>query len=212
MTKWICGVLVLALGAGAAAYRYSSSTPPEPPMTLPSSPYLRQKPLPPQAIETRTPTAPSPAYPVEIVHEPIVTVPELVEATDTVASNLPTTGGVEESEASATRLPRPDKESLYMPYADDNEFTALLFQAREFHTGGRVDLLPMTIPHATESLTWSGVLRWAFGLQPRDLSGAEESEEPPLLDHALPAQNHPPHCPFGGHCPYPGPYRYVPMR
>ena len=185
-----CGVLVMMLGAGVAAIKqYWMPARSLPVAAAPTPAELRRFSAPtPAAAPTPLPTVP----PVDDVSEPIVTRPELLEVLPEIRTTLPTTGGAAESEVAATRAPRPDLETRRMPYADDDEFRDLLVQIRG----------------PSSRLSWAGLWRWAFQLNQRDLSGVEESDEPPLLDPVPPGHDHPPHCPYGGYCPYPNSYRY----
>ncbi|GEM_PF-4834356 len=212
MSQWLwCGVLVMLLGAGlAASKQYWMPARPVTVAMAPRSSELSRFPAPlPSATAPATPLPTAPQ--VDDVHEPIVTRPELLEAIPEMTVALPTVGGAEESAVSATRAPRPDRETRLMPYADDDEIKDLLVQVHETH--GRLwDFNPQVDRQPADVLSWSGLVRWALQLDPRDMAGAEESEEPPLLQPVLPSHYHPPHCPYGGHCPYPHPYHYVQPR
>lgn len=125
------------------------------------------------------------------VHEPIITRPEPLEAGEEFTTPLPTTGGAEESDVAALAAPRPDRDARHMPYADEDDACELI---------AVVVWLPA--PAATFLPHSALVMNVSLPRRPApDLS--EESDEPPISDEPLPSRFHPPHCPYGGHCPYP---------
>ena len=129
------------------------------------------------------------------LHEPIITRPEPLQATEELVPPLPTTGGVEESDVTALTAPRPDRERRHMPYADEDDACEMI-----------AVVVWLTAPVPTLAPHHGLVMSVPLPRRPApDLS--EESEEPPIADEALPSRFHPPHCPYGGHCPYPNPYR-----
>ena len=155
-------------------------------MTLPKSH------VPPAAPVSRTSL-------LEDVNEPIITRPESLTASAEFTTPLPTTGGAEESDVSALAAPRPDRVARHMPYADEDdacEFIAVVVW---------LSPVPTLLPHSALVMSVSLPRRPA-----PDLS--EESEEPPISDEALPSRFHPPHGPYGEHCPYPYSYRYPQTR
>src|SRR5262245_12838328 len=220
LSKWFwCGALAIVLAAGAAAAKkfwWSAGSPavgaqrraPAPEQWNPPKNDVRSEnsPLPPDLTALDELAA---------VHEPIPTRPELLESTRETTEPLPASAGAEECAASATRMPRPDRETRRMPYADDvdhHEFAGLLFSMRNSYTSGAWNLTPYTVREPADLHSLAGIVHWALQLRQRDATVAEESEEPPLLDPAPPHDRQPPHCPFGGYCPYPGSQRHLPPR
>jgi hypothetical protein len=195
---WI-GALVLTLVAGVSVKLVSRYWPAPQAET---AHVVRQAPV---ADEPRPFLSPPsfPAAPVsrasewDDLHEPIITRPEPLQTLEETVTPLPTTGGVEESDVSALAAPRPDRETRHMPYADEDDpceqiAVVVWLNAPVPAVGLRQGFL-MSVPLPRQAVP--------------DLS--EESEEPPISDEALPLPSrfHPPHCPYGGHCPYPNPYR-----
>jgi len=146
----------------------------------------------------KSPLPPAPASRASVaddVYEPIVTRPEATASSEEDPPPLPTSGGTEESDAAAVFAPRPDRDGRHMPYADE-------------HDGCEYVAVVVWLAGPVPAFTPTGGLFMNVSLPRRpapDLS--EESEEPPISEQALPSRFHPPHCPFGGHCPYPNPYR-----
>ena len=221
MSKWLwCGALIVMVGAGAVGvkkYRSGLRSAAVASIPLQAEPadagHLIRRP--PEYIPRGEtfPLSPELAALEELaaIQEPIPTRPEPLESMPKTTGTLPmASGGVEECDVLATRTPRPDLERRRMPYADEDdghEFAELLCWMRNSHAGDG----PLAVPSTADLLSWEGLVRWAVKLAQRGQAGAEESEEPPLLEPPPPHQ-HPPHCPFGGHCPYPGAYRHMPPR
>lgn len=212
MSKWIwCSALVLGLGAGAAAVKcfWISRLQPVEVTTveLPKAP----RPLTPEEstpAPTHSKTAPAPAIVVDL-NEPIGTRPESVDVLPEIVPSLPAIGGVEESEAGAEQAPRPDVEIRRMPYADEPEFVNRVLQRWPQIIW---EEMPDREQPAKQLLSWSDLVRALLQLERRDDRGAEESEEPPLLNPPTPSHYHPPHCPAGGYCPYPAANRHGLIR
>lgn len=215
MSKWLwCGALVVVLGAGATAVKKHWWAA-RPNVAIGNRQEPKPQPIgigtlaPPRSIPPASSVAPAPA--LAEFDEPIVTRTELLESTREINATLPTSGGAEESEAVATLTPRPDLETRRMPYADDedhHEFAELLFRMRNSYRRGAQDLTPHVVREPADLLSWSGILRWALGLRRLDMAGAEESEEPPLLEPVRLHHDHLPH--FPGYCPFP--HRQLPPR
>ncbi|MCI0681307.1 MAG: hypothetical protein L0Y71_04315 [Gemmataceae bacterium] len=146
-------------------------------------------------------TAVARAAVVETIHEPIVTRPEPLTANE--GPSIPVekfvypaaTGAVAERDVAAAPAPRPDRDTRRMPYADEDN---------------ACELSPVIVWLATPlpALAPQGGVVMSLTLPRRPSPQlAEESVEPPVFEEALPARYHPLHCPYGGHCPYPNPYR-----
>jgi hypothetical protein len=215
MSKWLwCGALIVVVVAGVAVVKKPwRPTPPASAVLKPAVPEqlaINHPTIAPPRLSPEASSVPqSPELPEP--EEPIVTRPEPIESTREIMAPLPTSGGAAECEALTTRVPRPDLETRRMPYADDDdnhEFAELLFSMRSAHTGYARNLTPHEVREPTDLFSWAGLLRWVLQLN-REMAGAEESEEPPLLDPVPQQHQHPPHCPFGGYCPYPGMDRHL---
>jgi hypothetical protein len=205
MTKWCWSLaLVAVLGAGTARTVYWKCASRSPtccinngqPVPAPGFPSDSQTQAP-----LAKPSAPAPGPGIlDDVDEPIITRPEPLDETPPVNTTepAPTTGGAKESDVAATLAPRLDRDLRRMPYADDVAPSKATSMVIWLAPPGPVIVLPsgfiLEMPLARLAIT------------PPD--AVEESEEPPILEDALPPYYHPPHCPYGGQCPYPSiPYR-----
>ena len=198
MTKWFwSGALVAALGAGTALTAYWKYVNATPTCCIAAAAPAKW----PEEAAVRAPTSPpsvQPFAPLPVIlddaSEPIVTRPEPLE--DAPPASMPDpalTGGTKESDATATLAPRPDRDRRRMPYADDATFC----------TASRVLiwLAPIGPGFVNPGAFMLEVPLAKLVLAPPD--AVEESDEPPILDDALPPYYHAPQRPCGGQCPCP---------
>jgi hypothetical protein len=188
MSKWIwCGITAVVLGTGILGTRYYSFTRGTPTVAIAATTPDPELPAP--VLFRGTPNYLPPSTLIkellDAADEPIVTRPEpLIEEESVTVPPIVVTGGAEESEATTLPAPSPDSETRRMPYAD----TAEKYWSDQFGT-------------------WFNIMRLVRSAGRTEPGQAEESEEPPMLELPTPTYYHPPHCPYGGHCPYPSAYQ-----